>query len=493
MSDDHAAHAISAYGGIYKDLAPTPNIDRIANEGILFQNVFCTNAICGPSRASILTGKYSHLNGYYKNHHGGKFDSAQWTFPQAFQQNGYRTALFGKWHLGTEPIGFDEFKYHNNKGQQGTYYDPVYNENGVNKTEKGYATRLTTDFALEWMKGQKEKDEPFLMMLHYKAPHRKWEPEEQYEDLFEGMEMPYPDTFDDDYEGRELTAGNTDMTMDYFDPRDMKILSPDSIQDPKKLRRWAEMGYKRGTGEGWLPNDTMTRDEARRWKYQRYIKDYLSCIRSVDDNIGRVLDYLDQAGLSENTIVIYTSDQGFYLGDHGWFDKRFMYEPSLRMPFLLRYPSMIDSGQVNDDLIMNVDFAPTLLDFAGIATQEQLQGKSFKSNLISADSSEWRQAVYYHYYEYPFWHHVQPHYGVRDKRYKLIHFYYDVDVWELYDLKNDPEELKNLYGDPQYAEVVERLKRQLTELQIEFHDDISLDSMRTITRMDLGLIGGGEH
>lgn len=494
MSDDHASHAISAYGGIYDEIAPTPNIDRIAEEGAILRNVFCTNAICGPSRASILTGKFSHLNGYYKNHHGGKFDSTQWTFPQAFQQNGYETALFGKWHLGTEPVGFDTYKYHNNRGQQGTYFDPVYNQNGQNKSEQGYATTLTTDFALDWLREQQmNAEQPFLMLLQYKAPHRKWLPEPIYQGVFDGLDMPVPATFNDDYEGRELTAGDTDMTMDNFDPRDMKLPIPDSITDPKARKRWAEMGYKRGTGEGWLPSDTMTVDEARHWKYQRYIKDYLACVRSVDDNIGRVLAYLDEAGLSENTIVIYTSDQGFYLGDHGWYDKRFMYEHSLRMPFVIRYPGKINKGQSITDLIMNVDFAPTLLDFAGISGTEALQGTSFKANLLAGTPADWRTSVYYHYYEYPFWHHVQPHYGIRDSRYKLIHFYYDVDQWELYDLQNDPNELNNLIDHPDYHAEITRLKSALANRQTTFKDNVSLDSMRVITKTNFGLIGGGNH
>ncbi len=491
MSDDHASHAISAYGGIYVSYAPTPNIDRIANEGALLKNVFATNAICGPSRASILTGKFSHVNGFYKNHQGGVFDSTQWTFPQEFQRNGYTTALFGKWHLGSAPVGFDVFKYHNNVGQQGTYYDPIFNENGTNKVVKGYATTLTTDFALDWLKSKvNDKKKPFMMMLQYKAPHRSWEPEEKYKDLFAGIEMPYPDTFNDDYKGREKTAGDTDMTMDNFDPRDMKISPPDSITDPKKLKKWAEMGYKRGTGEGWLPQKGMTKEEARKWKYQRYIKDYLACIKSVDDNIGRVLDFLDKSGMSKNTIVIYTSDQGFFLGDHGWYDKRFMYEQSLRMPFVIRYPGKIKPKQVINDLIMNVDFAPTLMDFAGITSKENMQGKSFKANLLTGKPKDWRTSVYYHYYEYPFWHHVQPHYGIRDDRYKLIHFYYDIDQWELYDLKNDPNELNNLITNNQYADVVTRLKKSLTNLQVQYKDNIALDSMRTITSKEFGLIGG---
>ena len=353
---------------------------------------------------------------------------------------------------------------------------------------------MTTDFALNWLKeSQENAEKPFMLMLQYKAPHRKWIREQKYNDLFDNIEMPYPATFWDDYKGREKTAGDTDMTMDNFDPRDMKLTPPDSLTDPKAIRRWGEMGYKRGTGEGWLPSDTMTIEEARKWKYQRYIKDYLSCVRSVDDQIGRVLAYLDESGLSENTVVIYTSDQGFYLGDHGWYDKRFMYEQSLRMPFIIKYPGELPAGTTNSDLITNVDFAPTLIDFAGINTSESLQGKSFRKNLTNSTDGNWRPYTYYHYYEYPFWHHVQPHYGVRDSRYKLIHFYYDMDQWELYDLEEDPDELQNLYDDPAYQDVVARMKSALIGLQKQYGDDISLDSMRVITKQNFGLIGGGNH
>lgn len=485
MSDDHAAHAIGAYGSIYKDYFSTPNIDRIANEGIKFNNVFCTNAICGPSRATILTGKYSHLNGYYKNESGGKFNPDQWTFPKAFQDSGYETSLFGKWHLGSKPAGFDFFKYHDNASQQGFYYDPVYNENGIQVKEKGYATNLTTDFALDWLNSQRDSEKPFMMMLQFKAPHRDWRPEEKYKDLFKGVEMPYPSTFYDDYSTREKTAGDTDMTMDFLNREDMKLIPPDSLTD-KELNTWYNWGNRRGFGEGWLPHDSMTIKEARKWKYQRFIKDYLACIKSVDDNIGRVLDYLDQHDLTENTIVVYTSDQGFYLGDHGWFDKRFMYEQSLRMPFLLRYPKLEASSSINDDVITNLDFAPTLLDFADINIPKEVQGRSFTSNLRGDKPEDWPKYMYYHYYEFPFWHHVQPHYGIRGERYKLIHFYYNIDQWEFYDLQKDPNELNNAIDNPEYSEVIASMKKKIAEKQKLYKDTGSLKDYRRITDTDFG-------
>ncbi|MEL6987148.1 MAG: sulfatase, partial [Bacteroidota bacterium] len=457
MSDDHAAHAISAYGGIYNPYFQTPNIDRIANEGILFKNVFCTNSICGPSRASILTGKYSHENGYYKNESGGKFNPNQWTFPQAMHDNGYQTAIVGKWHLGTEPVGFDYFKYHNNRGQQGFYYNPLYNENGNQVKEEGYATNLTTDAALQWLSEKRDSSKPFLLMLQYKAPHRNWFPDKKYEKLFEQEELPYPSTFNDDYKGREKTAGDTDMTMDFFMRRDMKMTPPENLGGDEK-NKWLMHGHKRGSGEGWLPNDSMTIEEARKWKYQIYIKDYLACIKSVDDNIGRVLEYLDEVGMTENTIVVYTSDQGFYLGDHGFFDKRFMYEPSLRMPFMIRYPARIKEPKINKDIITNIDFAPTLLDFAEIDIPAEIQGESFTENIFNQTPENWQQAMYYHYYEFPFWHHVQPHYGIRNQRYKLIHFYYNIDEWEFYDLEKDPNEMNNAIHDQQYTSIIDDMK-----------------------------------
>lgn len=484
MADDLTTQAISAYGGIYRDIAPTPNIDRLANEGMLFQDVLCTNAICGPSRAAILTGKYSNINGYYKNESGGKFDETQWTFPQEFQKNGYQTSLFGKWHLGSEPKGFDVFKYHNSAGQQGHYWDPVYNENGIDKVEKGYSTNLTTDFALNWLDVEREKDKPFMMILQYKAPHRPWEPDTKYETLWDDIEMPYPDTFNDDYKGRELTAGDTEMTMDYFSRRDMKYETPEGLKGRDKIA-WDFYGAKPGE---LVQPEGMSIEEGKKWRYQIYIKDYLACIKSVDDNIGRVLDYLDKNGLTENTVIVLTSDQGFYLGDHGFFDKRFIYEESLRMPFLVKYPKVVKSGSVNEDIITNIDFAPTLLELAGIKTDEKMQGDSFVSILKGNTPKDWQQSMYYHYYEFPYWHHVQPHYGIRTQKYTLAHFYYNIDVWELYDLEKDPKQLNNIINDPQYTNVISQLKLQLKKLMIKYGDDKSLKDFKTITDKDFGSI-----
>jgi len=484
MADDLTTQAISAYGGIYKDIAPTPNMDKVAKEGMLFQDVLVTNAICGPSRASILTGNYSHINGYYKNESGGKFDASQWTFPQEFQKNGYKTGLFGKWHLGTEPVGFNTFKYHNSSGQQGNYWNPTYNDNGTNVKEKGYATNLSTDFALHWLDSTHSSKEPFLLILQYKAPHRSWQPDTKYETLWDDIEMPYPTTFNDTYEGREKTAGDTEMTMEYFSRRDMKLERPKGLKGREKIK-WDFYGAKRG--EIVQPKN-MTDEEGRKWRYQNYIKDYLACVKSVDDNIGRVLQYLKENNLEDNTIIVLTSDQGFYLGDHGFFDKRFIYEESLRMPFMVKYPNMIKAGSVNEDIITNIDFAPTLLELAGISTTQKMQGTSFVPILEGKTPQDWQDAMYYHYYEFPFWHHVQPHYGIRTQKYTLAHFYYNIDVWELYDLEKDPTQMKNIYNDPAYASVVSELKSKLKNLMITYKNDKSLDEHRKITDTDFGRI-----
>ncbi len=484
MADDLTTQAISAYGGIYKDIAPTPNIDRLANEGMLFQDVLCTNAICGPSRAAILTGNYSNKNGYYKNESGGKFDETQWTFPQEFQKNGYQTSLFGKWHLGTEPKGFDIFKYHNSAGQQGMYWNPVYNINGKDEKIKGYSTNISTDFALNWLDVERKKEAPFMMVLQYKAPHRPWEPDTKYEKLWEDIEMPYPATFNDDYKGRELTAGDTEMTMDYFSRRDMKFETPKQLKGKEKLA-WEFYGAK--PSEIVQP-ENMSIEDGKKWRYQTYIKDYLACVKSVDDNIGRVLQYLDNNGLTKNTIIVLTSDQGFYLGDHGFFDKRFIYEESLRMPFIVKYPKLVKAGSINKDIITNIDFAPTLLQLANINTKQPMQGESFEAILKGQTPKKWQQSMYYHYYEFPYWHHVQPHYGIRTQRYTLAHFYYNIDVWELYDLEKDPQQTNNIINDLQYANVIANLKLQLKELMKKYENNKSLADFRKITDIDFGSI-----
>ncbi len=488
MSDDHTTQAITAYNKRYAKYFTTPNIDRIAKEGKRFDNVYCANPICGPSRAIIVTGKYSHVNGYYKNEHGGHFNPNQWTFPQELHDAGYTTAMLGKWHLGTEPRGFDYFMYHNNPGQQGYYYNPVYNYNGQQKVIKGYATNITTDSAIGWLERVKDSGKPFLMLLHYKAPHRNWFPDTtraKYANMYPDAELPYPETFNDDYKTREKTAGDTWMTMDFLNRKDMKLKPPKGLKG-RALEKW--YSYGNNPGENWMPPGCKTVEEARKWKYQRFIKDYLACVKSVDDNVGRVLDFLDKNGLADNTIVVYTGDQGFYLGDHGFFDKRFIYEESFRMPFLMRYPKAIKAGTTDNHLLSNVDFAPTLVDFAGLDVPKEVQGRSFKDIAETGKSKVKRDAVYMHYYEWPFWHHVQPHYGIRTDRYKLAHFYYNIDQWELYDLEKDPHELNNVAYDPAYKDVFNMMKHKLDSVMKAVGDTASLEEFREITDKDFGNI-----
>ena len=482
LSDDYATNAITAYSDRFKGLASTPNIDQIAKDGAILRNAFSTNAICGPSRASIITGKYSHVNGYYKNYQGGVFNANQWSYPKALQNAGYETALVGKWHLASVPQGFDYYKYHIDHGEQGVYWNPTYSENGNEVKEVGYATNLTTDFALNWLESRGEK-KPFCMLLQYKAPHREWSPDEKYVDLFEDQKLPIPSNFYDNYEGREKTAGNTHMTMDYLNRRDMKLTPPDTLNENQK-RKWLDFGNK--------PNQVVSLNklgngnELKELKFQRYLKDYLATIKSVDDNIGRVLTYLKENGLDDNTIVIYASDQGFFLGEHGWFDKRFMYEESLRMPFVIKYPKHIKPNTEINDVISNIDIAPTLLDIANAKIPKDVQGKSFLNLLKGEKDESWKQSMYYHYYEYPKWHHVQPHYGIRNERYKLIHFYYDVDLREFYDLQNDPREMNNLIHSEEHSNLIEELKKELFTLKKEYGNTMTIDELRDISDTNFG-------
>ncbi len=482
MSDDHAYQAISAYGG---KLNKTPNIDRIAEEGVRFEQSFVTNSICAPSRAVLLTGKYSHLNGVINN--SGIFDGSQQTFPKLLREHGYQTAMIGKWHLKSQPTGFD---YWNVLPGQGHYYNPDFIEMGEKKRVNGYVTDLITDFALDWLENKRDKNKPFCLLLHHKAPHRNWMPDTKYLHKYDDVKMPLPETFFDDYSTRSRAAKEQEMEIarHLFIDFDLKVTR---TPDEYPANDWEKMGadmwknaYNRMTEEqrkawdaAYEPKNALFRKARLKgkdlavWKYERYIKDYLRCIDSVDENVGRILKYLDNSGLAENTVVVYTSDQGFYLGEHGWFDKRWIYEQSLRMPLLVRYPREALSGAVNkDDMVLNLDFAPTFLDYANVEIPSDMQGRSFRGVLKGKTPSDWRQAVYYHYYEYPGWHKVKRHYGIRTKRYKLVHFYYDIDAWELYDLENDPNEIHNVYDEPAYQAVVKKLKSQLKRLQQKYGD-----------------------
>lgn len=481
MTDDHALSAISAYEGYLAKVAPTPNIDRIASEGVRFDNFFVTNSISGPSRACIVTGKYSHINGFYKNEDGGDFDSSQQTFPKLLQQAGYETAMIGKWHLGSSPTGFDYYKVLFNKEGQGSYFSPVFEQTGGELiTEEGrYSTDVIKEDALSWLKSKEGSAKPFMLMYQFKAPHRPCDPKEEYKDYLKDVVIPYPDTYNDDYEGRQMADDAWNRLDGNTTRKDMKLAAPEGMSQ-EELEAWNAYGNNRG--EFWTPDSTMTDSERKDWKFQTYIKDYLRCVKAVDDAIGEVLDYLDKSGLAENTIVIYTSDQGFYLGEHGgWFDKRFMYEESFHMPCVLRYPNHVKAGTVNKDLLTHLDYAPTLLDYAGVEIPSDIQGRSFRPILDEKTKKPFRDAVYYHYYEYPFWHNVQPHYGVRTDRYKLIHYYYNVDIWELYDLQSDPNELNNIYGKEGYQKITKKLKAKIKEKQAHFGMTKTYDELRDMT------------
>lgn len=435
MSDDHAAHAISAYGS---RINRTPNLDRLAQQGMLFRNCFCTNSICGPSRAVILTGKYSHLNGFTRN--GQRFDGSQPTVAKLLQKAGYQTAIIGKWHLESDPTGFD---YWNILPGQGAYYDPVLIEMGQRNKHAGYVTDIITDLVLEFLQKRRDPARPFFLMYHHKAPHRNWQPGPKHKTLYEDVEIPEPPTLWDDWSHRASAAKTQEMTIE-------RHLTPSDLKEP--------------------PPPGLSGQALTKWKYQRYIKDYLRCIASVDENVGRVLDYLDRSGLANNTIVFYTSDQGFFLGDHGWFDKRFMYEQSLRMPLLVRWPGHVRPGSTSEKIVLNLDFAETFLDCAGAPIPEDMQGRSFRPILEGNTPADWRRSMYYRYYEFPAVHSVNKHFGVRTERHKLI-FYPELGEWELFDLQKDPQEMRSVYSDPAYAGVVQELKAELERLKKQYRDD----------------------
>ena len=467
FSDDHARHAVSAYGGRLARIAPTPNIDRIAEEGCRFDRCGVTNSICAPSRATILTGKYSHLNGVRDNR--DVFDGSQPTFPKMLNSAGYETAIIGKWHLKTDPTGFDHWDI---LPGQGHYYNPDFITPGGRVQETGYVTDIITDKALHWIDHRRYPDRPFCLMVHHKAPHRAWEPGPDHLELFDGVTIPEPDNLFDDYEGRGTAARKQDMSIEATMQMDSDLkVWQDSTRAAWK-RSYGRMNRaQRALWDGVYGPENEVFLESNpegqrlvRWKYQRYMKDYLRCIASIDDNVGRLLERLDRTGLGRQTVVIYSSDQGFFLGEHGWFDKRFMYEESYRIPLVIRWPGVVEPGSVNDDLVLNLDFAPTFLDIAGCPIPTDMQGKSMLPILTVRSEGDWREGAYYHYYEYPAVHSVRRHEGVATRRYKLMHFY-DLNEWELYDLVGDPREMRNLYGDPEFSGTVEELKALLRTLR----------------------------
>lgn len=480
MTDDHSYQTISAYN---KQFIHTPNLDRIADEGVRFCNSFVGNSISGPSRAIMLTGKLSHKNGFRTNR--DKFDGEQQTFPKLLQQAGYQTAIVGKWHLTSLPTGFD---YWNILPGQGEYYNPDFNEMGERKRVEGYATNVTTDIALDWLENKRDAGKPFCLLLHHKAPHRTWMPDTCDLKREKDKVYPIPGTFFDDYEGRRA-AKEQRMSI----AKDMNVVYDLKMTDKKGEIKTGQPGLEQG---GWdrikrmnpeqlaawnayyepiiedFKAKNLMGDDLAKWKYQRYMNDYLRCIESVDRNVGRVLDYLEKEGLLENTLVVYTSDQGFYMGEHGWFDKRFMYEESFRTPLMMRLPG--GAQREIDQLVQNIDYAPTFLELAGVEVPDDMQGESLLPLLKGDDPASWRTSLYYHYYEFPDEHAVKCHYGVRDGRYKLIHFYDDIDEWEFYDLQNDKWEMNNLINRPEYKAQIDSMKNELVRLQEQYDDKMPM-------------------
>ena len=468
FSDDHAWQTISAYSD---KLMKTPNFDRIAKDGIVFKNAYVPNPICGPSRANVLTGKYSHANHYYRN--GTEpFDVSQWTFPKQMQSAGYDTAIIGKWHLGNDAVP-PGFNYSLVLVGQGAYYNPTFIEDpkGDGNRERiqitGYATDVITDRSLDWLKKQRaqDPDKPFMLMLQHKAPHRPWMPALRHLDAFENDTIPEPPTLFDDYEGMPRAARLADMRIaDTMNDNDLKLKRMAGLNDEQRAVWDAKYGPR---NEAFRKMNLKGKDLVR-WKYQRYVKDYMRCILAMDENIGRVLDYLDEANLTKDTIVIYCSDQGFFMGEHGWFDKRWIYEESLRTPFMVRWPGHTPPGTVSKDIVSVIDFAPTFLDIAGQPIPADVQGRSMLPLLNGKTPDDWRKSFYYHYYEYPGWHSVRKHYGVVDGRYKLAYFYeMDMEEWLLVDLEADPLEQRNFYNDPKYADVQARLHAELEKLRAD--------------------------
>ncbi len=473
MTDDHASAAVSAY---HSKINQTPRLDQLAEQGTLFENAFCTNGICAPSRAVFLTGTHSHINGVEDN--GDVFDGSQATFPSLLQQAGYQTALFGKWHLKTDPTGFDHWEV---LPGQGHYYSPEFVTKEGKHVVRGYCTDVTTDKALNWLTEQRDQSRPFLLMVQHKAPHRSWMPGTDHLMLYEDVQIPEPETLFDDYSTRSDAARNQEMSIanDMWMSYDLKVPPTDPEASLDGPDRWANGLLERMTPKERVQweaafnprNDEFIKKNLHgkdlvRWKYQRYIKNYLRCIASVDDNVGRLLDSIDAAGLSDNTVVVYVSDQGFYLGEHGWYDKRFMYEPSLRLPMIIRWPGQAVAGQRRQELVQNLDMAQTLLDAAGVASPSRMQGRSLTPLLRGEAPEDWRSSIYYEYSEKGI-HNVEPHYGVRTDQYKLIYFP-ELDAWELYDLHKDPNEVHNRANDEAYAAIQKNLREELQRLRVHY-------------------------
>ena len=483
MTDDHTAQMMSCYDNRYVE---TPNLDRIAADGVRFTNSFVANSLSGPSRACMLTGKHSCANKFYDNS-TCVFDSSQQTFPKLLQKAGYQTALIGKWHLESLPTGFDYWKI---IPGQGDYYNPrfITQQNDTIK-ERGYLTNLITDHAIEWMENERNGEKPFCLLIHHKAIHRNWMPDTCNLALYEDKTFPLPETFYDDYQGRPAAAAqemSVDKDMDLI--YDLKMLMPDKKSrlagayksiigrmDEAQRAAWDKV-YNPIIEDFYKKN--LKGKELAEWKYQRYMRDYAKTLKSLDDNVGRVLDYLEEKGLLDNTLVVYTSDQGFYMGEHGWFDKRFMYEESMHTPLVMRLPKGFERRGDISEMVQNIDYAPTFLELAGADVPEDIHGVSLLPLLKGEKPTNWRKSLYYHFYEYPAEHMVKRHYGVRTDRYKLIHFYNDIDQWELYDLEKDPAELNNLYGQKEYESIATELKKEMLKLQEQYNDPVRFSPER---------------
>jgi len=460
MADDHSAAAISAYGS---RVNRTPNLDRLATEGMRFDRVFCVNSICSPSRATILTGKYSHLNGVPTFN---AFDGSQPTVAKYLQAAGYHTGMIGKWHLGTNPTGFDDWKI---LIGQGTYFDPAFVEKNGRHVYEGYATDIITDLGINFLR-DRPKNKPFFLMLHHKAPHRNWQPDQKHQAQFAGQHIPEPPTLRDDYVTRTDAIRECEQKVfSDLTRKDLKLIPPSDLAG-KERAAWLSVKPTEVEVVEHGTTNHLAGEALNAWKYQRYMQDYLACIQSVDDNVGRLLDWMDKNGLATNTVVIYTSDQGFFLGDHGLYDKRFMYEDSIKMPFLVRWPGVTKPGSVQNALAINADFAPLFMDLAGLRTPPDMQGRSLVPLLKGTQPAGWRTSFYYRYYHDPGDHNTRAHYGVRTETHKLIYFW-KKDQWEAYDLLHDPLEMHNIYTDPAQAETVAKLKTELFRLKKEVKDD----------------------
>ena len=463
MADDHAWQAVSAYGDS-RHLIQTPQIDRLAREGVRFDHCLVGNSLCGPSRASIITGTYSHINGFYNNHNC-RFDGSQITFPKLLQQAGYQTAIVGKWHLENDPTGFDHWEV---LPGQGIYYNPAMIRNGQPVKHPGYVTDLITDYSVDWLK-QRDTNRPFLLFCWHKAPHREWEPALRDLDFDHDRIYAQPDNLFDDYAGRGLAEHDQNMTI----ARTMRLNEDCKLTDPPDLtaeQRQFWDAYYAPRNAAFLKQN-LTGQELVKWKYNRFMHDYLGCIKGVDDSVGRLLQYLDETGLASNTIVIYSSDQGFFLSEHGWFDKRWIFQESARTPLLIRWPGVAQAGLVNTNIVSHLDLAETFLEAADLPIPARMQGRSLRPLLQGRAPSDWRTTFYYHYYEYPADHHVRPHYGVITDRYMLTHFYApDVDYWELFDREKDPGEMTSVFGNPAYAAVQDQLLQEVQRQRLELKE-----------------------